>query len=150
MKTYLKRLTAIVFILFAVSLSAMAQESHFDKKAFIQKVSFKMFDMDLHKNDVPGIVTSTLYTLVQCKDRYPDMDYSRLLNTVSKVERESSDPSIAYKAYLVNMYFSHSGDIQVTPFRYAYDHDQLFKQIADQLEAKFLAYNRGETTVANK
>lgn len=141
MKTHLIRLAIAALATVAIASSAVAQEKPFDEKAFIQNVSFKMFDKDLQSNNVPGFVESALYVLIQCKDRYPDLDYSQLLNTVDRVARESNDPALAYKAYLVRMYFSHSSDIQVTPFQDEDNHDQLFKQIADQLEEKFLAFN---------
>jgi hypothetical protein len=141
MKTHLMRLAITIFAIVAIVSTATAQQKKLDRKAFIQNVSFKMFDSDLQSNSIPGFVESTLYTLVQCKDRYPDLDYSQLLNTVDKVARESNDPATAYKAYLVRMYFAHSSEIQVDPFQYENQHDQLFKQIADQLTEKLLAFN---------
>ncbi len=143
MKTYLMRLAVATFAIIAIASTAIAQEKPVDKKTFVQDVSFKMYNLDLKNKDVPGFVESALYALVQCKDRYPDLDYSQLLNTVDKVAQESGDPAIAYKAHLVSMYFTHSSEIQVTPFQYEDNHDQLFKQIADQLEEKFLAFNAG-------
>ena len=141
MKTYLKSLLAATFVIIGVAATANAQESNSNTKAFNQKIAFKQFENSLQSSDYPGIVESTLYTVVQCKDRFPEFDYSQLRDAVNKVMKENGDMSLAYKAYLVSMYLSHSSDIQVTPFEYSNDHEQLFKQIADQLEAKFLAFN---------
>jgi hypothetical protein len=141
MKTYLKSLLTATFVILAAAATANAQESNTNMKAFDQNLAFEQFENSLQRSDYPGIVESTLYTVVQCKDRFPEFDYSQLRDAVNEVTKKDGDMSLAYKAYLVSMYLSHSSDIQVTPFEYSNDHDQLFKQIADQLEAKFLAFN---------
>jgi hypothetical protein len=150
MRTYLKRLTVATFVILAVAFSAVAQESHSNEKTFIQKRAFEMFGMDLQRSDIPGVVESTLYTVVECKNSFPDLDYSRILSTVNKVAQENDNSSIAYKAYLASMYLSHSSDIRVKPIPDAENHEYLFKQIADQLEQKFLALQSDQNIAENK
>ncbi len=149
MNTYLKRLTAATFIILVVAFSAVAQEVHPVEKAFVQKQGLEMLKIDLQRSDVPGIVESALYTVVECKNSFPDLDYTTLINAVDKVAQETGNLSIGYKAHLASMYLSHSSDIRVTPIHDADDHEYLFKQIADQLEEK-LASLQDVQNVAEK
>ena len=136
MKTDLKPLAAATFFVLAV-----AQQSFPVDKAFVKKHALEMYELNLHRSDIPGIVESTLYAVVECKNRFPDLDYSRLLNTVNKVSQESNGISIGFKAHLVSMYLTHSLEIQIAPVPDSDDHEYLFKQIADQLEKKTLVMN---------
>jgi len=150
MKTILKNLVTATFVILLVAAGATAQEKTADKSTFKRKLVFEQFENSLKRIDYPGVVESTLFTTVECKNRYPDLNYSSLLDAVNKVAQENNDPALAYKAYLVSMYFAHSSDIRVNPFESSDDHDQLFKQIADQLEAKFLAFDSNENIADKK
>ena len=132
MKTHLRRLAAATFFIFAV-----AQQNLPVDKAFVKQHALEMYEMNLQRSDIPGIIEATLYDVVECKNRFPDLDYSRLLNAVNKVSQESDDISIGYKAHLASMYLTHSLEIQIAPVQDPDDHEYLFKQIADQLEKKY-------------
>lgn len=146
MKINLRHLTAVMFVILVTVSGAIAQESKMERYAFNRKRTFEALELCLNRSDVPGFVESALYTVAECKSRYPDLDYSHLLRIVDKVAREDGSPSIRYKAYLVSMYLSKGSDIQVKAIRDADNHEYLFKQIADQLEQRFLAF-RGDVNV---
>ncbi len=153
MRTYLKHLTAVTFIVFAVAFSAVARESNAVEETFIQNHALEMLEMDLHRSDVPGIVKSAIYTIVECKNSFPDLDYSRLLSTLNKVANKSDKQSIGYEAQLASMYLSHSSDIWIVQIPDAEHHEYLFKQIADQLgqlEQKLLARQSDQNITAKK
>ena len=144
MKNNLSRLlTAAFLVLFAVS-GAAAQESHPMKENFNKQLTFKALGQCLRRTDVPGFVECALYTVAQCKNRFPEWNYTRLLGEVNKVAREDDNPSIRYKAYLVSMYLTHSSDIQVNFVSDPSSHDYLFKEIANQLERRYLAFDGSE------
>lgn len=149
MKKYLGKLMAATFVILVAASNVMAGVNQNDGAPFNRKVLFEEFELCLNRSDVPGFVESTLYTIVQCKDRYPDWNYSRLLSEVNDVAKKNSSPSIRYKAYLVGMYLTHS-DIQVSPVPAANEHDYLFRQIADQLEQKFLESHNNESVAENR
>ena len=140
MKTQLKSIAVVMSIMFATVVCAVAQEYHPVSKALVRGSGLYMLEKNLHRSDAPGIVEGALYDAVEAKNAYPDLDYSKLSKAIDRLGKESSDPAISYKAYLVSMYLSHSSEIQVTPISGAEYHEYLFKQIADQLEAKFLAF----------
>jgi len=150
MKKHLKRLATAAFAVLVIGSSAFAQDTKLNEKTFNHKLAFAQFELCLQRSDVPGFVESTLYTIVQCKDRFPNLDYSAIQDAVNKVARDNDNSTIAYKAYLVSMYLSHTSQINVTPSAYENVHDQLFKQIADQLEAKFLAFDGTENAMVSK
>ena len=147
MKLTLRRLTAIMFVVLFAASGAIAQENKIERNTFNQKRTFEALEMSLRRSDVPGFVESALYTVAECKSRFPNLDYSHLLSVVEKVARKDGIPSIRYKAYLVSMYLSHGSHIRVKAISNANNHEYLFKQIADQLEQKFLAF-RGDANVA--
>jgi hypothetical protein len=96
------------------------------------------------RSDVPGIVESTIYNLVEYKSYFPQKEYSNMIRELNDVARDASDPSIAYKASLAGLYLlcgSKLGDNSVfTP----YDHEPAFKLVAEQLEKKFLFSSANE------
>jgi len=144
MQKHLKHFTTAAVILFTIALAANANEKHSLDKTSVQKSGLTMLETDLQKNVAPEIVEGALYTAIEYKNLYPDLDYSRLLNTINKVAKENSDATIAYKAHLVSMYLSHSSEIHVDPIPGSEGHNYLFKQIADQLETKLLSSNYDE------
>ena len=91
------------------------------------------------QSEIPGIVESTIYTMVLYKNLFPDLDYSPLQKGLDEVARENSDVSISYKARLASTYLTYSANIRITPVSSAPDHEYLFRQIAEQLEQKLLA-----------
>ena len=100
--------------------------------------NFKEFDYSL-QSEIPGIVESTIYTVIEYKNSFPELNYARLGNELDEVARENKDVAISYKARLASMYLTYSSNIQITPVSPALDHEYLFRQIAEQLEKKLLA-----------
>jgi len=97
---------AVLVIALSVSVPANAQpdESLYAKYDF-QKL-MKSFDASL-RSDVPGIVESTKYNLVDYKCMFPDREYSRFVQVLNDVARSSADSTIAYKATLARMYLAY-------------------------------------------
>ena len=139
MRTYVKRWTAAMLVLFAIAFTAEAKGDQHVSRATVQNSGLTMLEKDLQRGDSPEIVEGSLYDVVECKNLYPDLDYSQLLETIIRISKETDNPAIAYKAYLVSMYLLHSSEIHVKPVPGAETHDYLFKQIADQLETKLLS-----------
>lgn len=150
MKTYLARLATALFVVAAIASGAIAQEVHLTKKTFNHKLAFEAFEKCLQRSDVPGFVESSLYTIAECKSRFPELNYSRLIEDVNRVAQRNASPALRYKAYLVSMYLTHGSEITVTPIRDADSYDYLFKQIANQLEQKYLALGNSENAVENR
>jgi hypothetical protein len=93
------------------------------------------------RSDVPGIIESTIYNLVQCKSVFPDREYSRHIRWLDQTSASSKDASIAYKATLASMYLRYGSPIDDLSVFDPVDHEKAFKSVAAQLAAKLLATN---------
>jgi hypothetical protein len=139
MNTNLKRLAGTVLAVLAIAIGANAQASHLSQQEFVKKYSLEMFGISLQDKEYPGVVEGTLYNIVECKNKFPELDYSDLLDPVSTLAKDNNDLVIGYKAYLTGLYLAHSSNFHVSPVSGAESHEYLFKQIADQLEEKLVA-----------
>ncbi len=138
MKTGIRAATTTLAAVLIFAFTASAQTDGAESKTLNHERTFKVFESSL-QSDIPGIVESTIYTVVLYKNRFPDLDYSRLGNELDEVARDNKDVAISYKARLASMYLTYSSNIQITPVSPAVDHEYLFRQIAEQLEQKLLA-----------
>ncbi len=134
-RTVLVSAALAVALSVAVTANAQPEEGRYARYDF-QKL-MKAFDASLH-SDVPGIVESTIYNLVQYKSFFPDREYSRLVQALSDVARSSGDSTIAYKASLAGMYLSYGTKMDDNSVFSPYNHETAFKVAADQLVRKFL------------
>lgn len=129
-------ITFAAILVFAITATSQTKEP--EGRTFNHPRNFKEFDYSL-QSEVPGIVESTIYTVVLYKNRFPGLDYSRIQNGLDEVARDNKDAAMSYKARLASMYLTYSADIKITPASPAFDHEYLFRQIAEQLEQKLLA-----------
>jgi len=95
------------------------------------------FDESL-QSDIPGIVESTIYNLVEYKSYFPERDYSRFAHMLNDIARKNADPTIAYKASLAGMYLTYGSTIEDKSVFSPYEHETAFEQVANQLTKKFL------------
>jgi hypothetical protein len=148
MKTNLKLLAGTALVALAIAFNASAQESRPVKEAFVKKYSLEMFGISLQAKEYPGVVEGTLYNIIECKNLFPEIDYSDLAVSINKLAKENDDLVIGYKASLVGLYLAHSSEFHITPMRGAEEHEYLFKQIADQLEEKLVAIQSEPTSLS--
>jgi hypothetical protein len=140
-RTVLGIAAIVVALSVAVTAHAQPDEARYAKYDF-QKL-MRAFDSSLRSN-IPGIVESTIYNLVEYKSFFPDREYSRLVQTLSDVARSSVDSTIAYKASLAGMYLSYGARLDDASVFTPYNHETAFKVAADQLVKKFLLSRSSE------
>jgi hypothetical protein len=138
MKRGMRAATTTIAAVLIFAFTVSAQTNGAESRKFNHERTFKVFASSL-QSEIPGIVESTIYTVVLYKNRFPDLDYSRLGSELDQVARDNRDVAISYKARLASMYLTYSANIQITPVSPALDHEYLFRQIAEQLEQKLLA-----------
>ena len=148
MNTNLKRLAGTALVVFAIAFNANAQENRSVKEATIKKYTLEMFGINLQAKEYPGVVEGTLYNIIECKNLFPEIDYSNLVEPLNNLAKEHGDLVIGYKASLVGLYLAHSSDFHITPMIGAEEHEYLFKQIADQLEQKLVAVQSEPTILS--
>jgi hypothetical protein len=140
MKTVYLYAAFVVLSLLALSVSGFAGPDATKSRGLDHQNVAKNFIADL-KIDNPGIVESALFVIVEYRNRYPALDYSSLIDELAKVARDQKDSTISYKAHLAMMYLRYGTDGDLVPSSDPGDHESLFRQIAEQLEKKFLASN---------
>jgi len=132
------RAAATLAAIFIFAFTALSQTTDVRGTTFNHQRNFKEFEYSL-QSDIPGIVESTIYTVVLYKNLFPALNYSHLQEELDQVARANNDVSIGYKARLASTYLNYSNNIIITPVSPATDHEYLFRQIAEQLEQKLLA-----------
>jgi hypothetical protein len=100
----------------------------------------KGMDFNAHR-DIPGIVESTIYNLVQCKSVFPDKEYARYVRWLDETAARHNDAVIVYKATLASIYLRYGSPIRDASVFDPNDHEKAFKTIAAQLATKLLATN---------
>ena len=119
----------------AVTASAQPDESRYAK--YDAQKLMRGFDASL-RSEVPGIVESTIYNLVEYKSFFPEREYARFVRALSEIARNSADSTIAYKAMIAGMYLAYGSRVDDASVFTPYNHETAFKAVADQLAKKFL------------
>jgi len=131
-------LTAGLFA--GTSVCAQPDEARYQSYDFDRLM--KSFDVSL-RSDIPGIVESTIYNIVEYKSFFPTRQYGRIEEALDRVARNSTDSTIAYKARLAALYLSYGSPLSDTAVFTPFDHEGAFKLVSQQLERKFLISSAG-------
>lgn len=139
MKGYISKALVIVFSLLTLG-TAFAQptQSRYSDKVLEQ--GLKVFPVYL-KSDYQGIVESTIYNIVVLKSYFPNANYKDMADALNEVALNNANPSIRYKAHLASMYLTIGNNLKVVSVKSGFDHEKVFRQIADQLEKELLVSN---------
>jgi len=136
MKTMISRAMVIV-LLFVFSIAIFAQEPKTEQ--FINKAKKNyLLSMDSNLN---SIVESAIFITMEMKDRYPEYDYSKLINRLNELAIEGNTPTLRYKAQLASLYFNFYpmfSDIKIIDRE---NPDLFFRQISERLEQRPVAAN---------
>ncbi len=136
----INKIAAAAVLILIIASGAMARPDKVEKHGMNQELVMKNFECSLQMEKFPGIVESTVYNVVIYKNRFPDLDYTRIASRLQRVAEDNQDSSISYKARLAYMYLSYSSTIDLTPeYATTNHHEYIFKQISEQLAQKFLA-----------
>ena len=137
MKNRITNLAATAALALVIVFGVATRLEARDKVSVNQENILRNFEYSLKLNEYPGIVEGTVYNVVVYKNRFPELDYAALSESLKSVAEENTNPAISYKAHLAYMYLNNSSTIELTP-----EHtspNDLFKEISEKLEAKFLA-----------
>jgi hypothetical protein len=134
-RTALGSAALVLTLVFTAAASAQPDEVRYAKYDF-QKL-MKSFDSSLRSN-IPGIVESTIYNLVEYKSYFPNREYARAVQELNDIARNNPDSTIAYKAALAGMYLTYGTKVDDAAVFTPYDHETAFKTVSEQLAKKFL------------
>ncbi len=139
-KRILNFVLAISLAVTVFSVGIFAKDSTAAKAKLFYQRALEISQSSL-ENKIPGIVEGSIYNVVLLKKYYPNADYSNVIDELNKIAESYPVTSIRYKAHLASMYLTMGNGIEVSPKKDTYEHEYIFKQIADQLESKLLVAN---------
>ena len=97
---------------------------------------------------VSGMVESTLFMIMVCKEKYPELDYNKILNELAKLSVEGETPVIRQKAFICKTYLENSDWFENLSFQkeenqdeYIYFEDEYFRKINERIQNKIFALN---------
>jgi hypothetical protein len=90
------------------------------------------------KSDIHGVVESTIFTTIQYKSYYPNLDFSGLIAALDDLSQASSDSSISFKAHLATMYLRYGDSLDDRTVFDLDTHENAFQLASEQLTKKFL------------
>ena len=138
MKTFdgVKILVALVLLSTSTNLFAKAPKpiKSFDEKYVNQFV----YSMD---HNVPAIVESSLYVVLQLKDKFPNENYDKLIDRFDNLMNDGPTLSIRYKAQLAKFFFTNYNVFKGIDTFNKSDREEVFKQIANKIETNAVAVN---------
>ncbi|HUI09186.1 MAG TPA: hypothetical protein VL221_02600 [Bacteroidota bacterium] len=129
--------TTAVLAALSAGASVQAQPDEARYRSYDFDRLMRSFDASL-RSDVPGVVESTIYNLVEYKSFFPNRQYGRLVESLDRVARSGADSTIAYKARLAGLYLAYGSPLSDVRVFTPYDHEGAFKLVSEQLERKFL------------
>ncbi len=136
MKALFSKAMAIV-LLFVFTTVIFAQGP--TSEQFINKAKKNyLLSMDSEYNSV---IESAIFVSMEMKDRYPEFDYSKLVNRFNELAIEGNSPTLRYKAQLASLYFnfySMFSDIKIADKE---NPELFFKKISERLEQLPVAAN---------
>ncbi len=108
-------------------------------KSFDQKyVNQFVYSMD---HGVPAIVESSLYVVLQLKDKFPDENYNKLIDKFDNLVNDGPTLSIRYKAQLAKFFFTNYNFFKGIDTFNKTNPEEVFKQIANKIETNAVAVN---------
>ncbi len=131
-----KVLAAIV--LFAVTTNVLAQKPAASKSFEDRIVKTALYGMS---SEIPSIVESSLFVLLEAKNRYPNEDYKKLLDKLNELAQNGSTLSIRYKAQLTSLFINYHDLLKDVNVFESENPDLSFKMISSKLENNLFTLN---------
>lgn len=132
-----KVMIAVLILSFTANLFAQNPSSR--KSVINQITTNSLYGL---KSEYGSVVESTLFVILQVKDRYPNADYDKLIDRLNELAIEGKTPSIRYKAQLASLYFNYHDLFADIKFVEKENPDKYFKMIAEKIESQsILAVN---------
>ena len=140
MKVLFSLMLVVFYSVVVFSSNSYAHGNKVTKAAKEESLAVKAYEMipTSLDSDIPGIVESTIYNAICVKKYYPSADYGRIIDKLNDIAEVYPEASIRVKAHLASIYLSANDIINVVPDHDIYDHNYIYKQIAEQLKNKVL------------
>jgi len=132
-----KVLTTVLIL--SVTTNLFAQNPSSQKSVINQITTNSLYGL---KSDYSSVIESTLFVILQVKDRYPNANYDKLIDKLNELAIDGKTPSIRYKAQLASLYYNYHDLFAEIKFVEKENPDKYFKMIAEKIESQsILAVN---------
>lgn len=132
-----KVLTTVLIL--SVTTNLFAQNPSSQKSVINQITTNSLYGL---KSDYSSVIESTLFVILQVKDRYPNANYDKLIDRLNELAIDGKTPSIRYKAQLASLYYNYHDLFAEIKFVEKENPDKYFKMIAEKIESQsILAVN---------
>lgn len=137
-KSGVKIKTLAAVLLFAVTTNVLAQKQAASKSFEDRVVKGALYGMS---SEIPSIVESSLFIVLQLKSRYPNEDYKKLLGKLNELAQNGSTLSIKYKAQLTSLFINYYDLFKDVTIFESENPDLSFKMISSKVENNTLTLN---------
>jgi hypothetical protein len=148
MKQFTKNMVVLLIGVLAFGAAALAGPNERAVRNHIVDLSMKNFRQSL-KSDIPGVVEGTISDVIVFKKLYPDLDFDGIKDRLNEVAETSKVPVISYEAHLATIYLTHPAQFEIVPNENPERQDDVFRQIADQLQKQLIGVNAGNTALSS-
>lgn len=149
MKKLKNHLPVLIIAMLTLSATSYARPADAETHQRIVNLSMKNFRYSL-KSDIRGIVEGTILDVVVFKKFYPALDFDAIAERLNDVAQSSKVPVVSYKAHLASIYLAYAGQFEIVPNVDPEKQDDVFTQIADQLEKKLGAQSNAGNTMSSR
>ena len=126
----------VVILALGVAISAFGQTQQIPKVRDPQRYIRNL--VSSLRNDVPGIVESAIYDIIQYKSYYPAQDFRPVIGGLSDLAESGRDSALSFKANLALLYLRYGTSLDNDRAFQSDNHEYAFQLVSDQLTRKFL------------
>ncbi|MEW6701329.1 MAG: hypothetical protein AB1298_01295 [Bacteroidota bacterium] len=132
----IKLLVAIVLL--GTNTTILAQIPITEKSFQERVVKRALYGMN---SEIPSIVESSLFLILEVKNRYPNEDYTKILDKLNELVSSGKTISIRYKAQLATLFFNYHEQFKEVKITENDNPDKYFRMIAGKIENNSFALN---------
>ena len=143
------RYVFMVVATLTLAANAFAGEGLTQSEKHIQTLTMKNFRQSLN-SDIQGVVEGIMFDVVLYKKKYPTLDYNAIIDRLNNLAVKGEVPLVRYKAHLASMYLSYGKQFDIVPVHESGNDEDVFKQIAEQLEKNLLSANLSGSTESTR
>lgn len=129
-----KIIYTIILVLSVLSLNYNAKPIDDEKLEIIEKNCYHSL---MHLNE--GIKESAIFVSMQFKNRYPEHNDDRFIETLDELVQKSESAVISYKAYLAKLYFTNNelfNDIDLSTIM---EEEKAYSEISEKINRIILS-----------
>ena len=123
----MKKVLLIVFLLVSVEFASAKTTNYFVEKGIPNIVKGM-------ESDINGLVESCIYQSILLKNKYPELNFNKVVSTLKDLSINGSTVKIRYQAHLAFLYIKNADLFNDLNFRLDQDPEDNYKSISGTIE----------------